>query len=123
MYRAAVSRCRLGNPQPVCSRRANRRRMEMLTMASSQAAWTLEQLHRLPDDGNKYELVQGQLFVTPAPGVPHQNIIAVLNRILLPYVERWKLGCVHQARAIVRHAGSEVEPDMMVRPLADPAEH
>jgi hypothetical protein len=27
----------------------------------------LEQLHRLPDDGNKYELVRGELFVTPAP--------------------------------------------------------
>ena len=26
--------------------------------------WTLEELHSLPDDGNKYELIHGELFVT-----------------------------------------------------------
>ena len=30
--------------------------------------WTLEELHRLPDDGNKYELVRGEVFVTPGRG-------------------------------------------------------
>lgn len=38
------------------------------SMAVSLATkrWTLRELHSLPDDGNKYELVNGELFVTPA---------------------------------------------------------
>ena len=46
-------------------------------------AWTLEEVHRLPDDGNKYELVRGELFVTPAT-VDHETIIARLARVLEP---------------------------------------
>ena len=33
-------------------------------MATKVRPWTLEEVHRLPDDGNKYELVRGELFVT-----------------------------------------------------------
>ena len=36
-------------------------------MATQLKRWTLEEVHSLPDDGNKYELVHGELFVTPAP--------------------------------------------------------
>jgi hypothetical protein len=31
--------------------------------------WTVEQLDRLPDDGNRYEVLDGELFVTPATRV------------------------------------------------------
>ena len=34
-------------------------------VAANTKLWTLEELHSLPDDGNKYELVRGELFVTP----------------------------------------------------------
>lgn len=34
-------------------------------MATKLKRWTLEELHSLPDDGNKYELIRGELFVTP----------------------------------------------------------
>ena len=91
-------------------------------MASRQGAWTIAQMHRLPEDGNKYEVVRGDLFVTPAPGVHHETLLVALTRILSPHVERWKLGGVFHPRAVIRHSGSEVEPDLMVRALADPAE-
>jgi Uma2 family endonuclease len=81
------------------------------------ARWTLAEVHRLPDDGNRYELVHGELFVTPAPSYAHQSIIAVLTHRLYRYVEEQKLGHVHTARAVVRRRGSEVEPDIMVRPI------
>ena len=77
--------------------------------------WTLEQLHRLPDDGNKYELVRGELFVTPPPSEEHEFITARLSRIIDPYVARHRLGHVLRPRAVVRLQGSEVEPDLMVR--------
>jgi hypothetical protein len=42
------------------------------------AEHTLGELHRLPEDGNKYEVVRGELFVTPAPSVRHEPIVDVL---------------------------------------------
>lgn len=77
--------------------------------------WTLELLHRLPDDGNKYELVRGELFVTPPPGDEHETILARLNEILTPFVSAHRLGHVYRPRAVMRFQGSEVEPDLMVR--------
>ena len=62
--------------------------------------WTLEELHSLPDDGNKYELVHGELFVTPPPSAPHQDIIARLARVLDRYVDEQRLGWVYQARSV-----------------------
>src|SRR3954471_23794039 len=64
-------------------------------VSTETTPWTLEELHRLPDDGNKYELVYGELFVTPAPSPSHEELIAILVHRLVGYVERWNLGRVH----------------------------
>ena len=84
-------------------------------MAASTKQWTLEELHSLPDDGNKYELIDGELYVTPPPNPEHETILARLSRILEPYVARHGLGFVYHPRSVVRIGGSEVEPDLMVR--------
>jgi Uma2 family endonuclease len=91
-----------------------------MAMATATKKWTLEELHSLPDDGNKYELVRGELFVTPPPTDFHETISAKLTRILDPYVATHGLGYVYRPRAVMRFTGSEVEPDLMVRqPQAD----
>lgn len=84
-------------------------------MATGVKRWTLDEVHSLPDDGNKYELVRGELFVTPPPGEDHETILALLSAILQPYVAAHGLGVVYHPRAVVRFEGSEVEPDLMVR--------
>lgn len=84
-------------------------------MATKLKRWTLDELHSLPDDGNKYELIHGELFVTPAPSDDHETILARLTRILDRYVEANTLGHVYHPRAVFRFEGSEVEPDLMVR--------
>ncbi len=86
-----------------------------MEMATKLKRWTLDEVHRLPDDGNKYELVRGELFVTPPPNDDHETILARLSRILDRYVEANGLGLVYHPRAVVRFEGSEVEPDLMVR--------
>ena len=87
-----------------------------MLMALSTRAWTLAELDRLPDDGNKYELVDGELFVTPAPSPAHEQLASVLHGIIAPYVREQQLGRVYTPRAVVRTDASEVEPDLMVRP-------
>jgi hypothetical protein len=45
-----------------------------MRMATDTKRWTLEELHRLPDEGNKYEIVGGELYVTPAPYVAEHRV-------------------------------------------------
>ncbi|MGH7622479.1 MAG: Uma2 family endonuclease, partial [Gemmatimonadaceae bacterium] len=84
-------------------------------MATETKPWTLEELHRLPDDGNKYELVRGELFVTPPPNEAHEDILSRLTPLLDPFVAANGLGRVYHPRSVLRFEGSEVEPDVMVR--------
>jgi Uma2 family endonuclease len=76
--------------------------------------WTLDELHSLPDDSNKYEVVRGELLVTPAPTPRHEAILARLTRILDPYAAKNALGLIYH-RGLLRFEDSEAEPDLMVR--------
>ena len=92
-----------------------------MAMPAASKQWTLEEVHSLPDDDNKYELIHGELYVTPPPSPGHDLAIARLNAVLIPYVVRHDLGLVFHPRSVIRWRGSEVEPDLMVRrpPLED----
>ena len=46
------------------------------------APFTVEDLDRMPDDGHRYELIDGMLIVSPAPGLPHQRVALVLGTLL-----------------------------------------
>ncbi len=46
--------------------------------------FTADQVRALPDDGNRYELVRGELLVTPSPRAWHQEIVARLLVALTP---------------------------------------
>jgi len=94
-----------------------------MAMPAVSKRWTLDEVHSLPDDGNKYELIHGELYVTPPPSTEHDTVIARLTALLVPYVIRQGLGLVFFPRSVVRWRGSEVEPDLTVRvPLADPSD-
>jgi len=92
-------------------------------MAATTKQWTLEEVDSLPDDGNRYELVRGELFVTPPPTDPHETIGARLSHLLFAYVEKERLGYVYRPQAVMHFERSEVAPDLMVRqpnPNPDP---
>lgn len=50
----------------------------MVMPAPSSVAWTVEMVHALPDDGNRHEVIDGELFVSPAPSMLHQRALARL---------------------------------------------
>ena len=49
-------------------------------MALSQITW--QDVQQLPDDGNRYEAIAGELYVTPAPSLRHQRISMRLTLLL-----------------------------------------
>ncbi len=54
--------------------------------------WTREEVLALPDDGNRYELIDGELLVSPSPRAIHQRaVIALYNRVY-PYLRYNHLG-------------------------------
>ena len=76
--------------------------------------YTLDNLEHFPDDGQRYELLEGFLIVTPAPGLPHQLVATRLAVIL---------GTLLGSRAYVTGPGvverkprTHLEPDLLVFP-------
>jgi Uma2 family endonuclease len=52
--------------------------MASVTTMPATGDWTVDDLDRLPDDGLRYELVDGVLLVSASPLVPHQVGLAAL---------------------------------------------
>jgi Uma2 family endonuclease len=48
----------------------------------SAGEWTIADLERLPDTGNRYEIVDGSLLVSPPPGVGHAIVTESMARLL-----------------------------------------
>jgi len=88
-------------------------------MAQASTTWTGERVRALPDDGLRYELVDGELLVTPSPGWTHQTAVAALFRRLDGYVGSNALGWVRFAPADISLGEDEVlQPDLFVIPAA-----
>lgn len=82
--------------------------------------WTVDDLAGLPDDGQRYEVIDGELFVTPAPSFDHQAAAGALFRLLSDYVERERVGFAFVAPAdITFSAKRSVQPDVFVVPAAN----
>jgi Uma2 family endonuclease len=78
---------------------------------SESGRWTIDLLETLPDDGNRYECIDGELYVTPPPATAHQWMVSMLLRLLGPYVDESGIGFTFTAPT-----GVEVDPSTMVEP-------
>ncbi|HXM50810.1 MAG TPA: hypothetical protein VN956_23405 [Pyrinomonadaceae bacterium] len=55
---------------------------------------TVADLDACPDDNNRYELIEGELFVSRAPGLPHQIVIQNFQVALVDYLKSNPIGRV-----------------------------
>jgi Uma2 family endonuclease len=58
-----------------------------MAMPDLARRYTAAEVLAFPEDGNRYEVVQGELLVTPAPRLDHQLVISRLLRYLHNYLE------------------------------------
>jgi Uma2 family endonuclease len=91
-------------------------------MPATIADWTVDMLDALPDDGQRYEIIDGELFVTPGPGEFHQDIAGALYRRLHEYLVGHGVGKAMISPADVRRGDrkrNRVQPDVFVVRLTD----
>lgn len=81
----------------------------------AQGEWTWEDYLRLPDDGNRYEIIEGVLYVTAAPIYDHQFSVSELFAELHRFVKDRGLGVVLVAPFDVRlpDVTDPVQPDVL----------
>lgn len=78
--------------------------------------WTYADYRRLPDDGQRYEVIRGHLYVSPAPSTIHQRTLSRLNRVLDRFVLDHGLGEVFFAPfdiLLPEGIGEPVQPDLV----------
>jgi Uma2 family endonuclease len=73
--------------------------------------YTADMVRALPDDGNRYETVHGELLVTPAPRVTHQVVLGRLHLALGKYLEQHPVGVLLTSPADISWG-----PDILVQP-------
>jgi len=79
--------------------------------------YTAEMVRNLPEDGRRYEVVHGELLVTPAPRLWHQEVMLRLAIALSRYLDREPVGHVLTSPADISFAPDTlVQPDVFVVP-------
>ena len=92
--------------------------MTSLAAIPTGRPFTVDDLETMPDDGNRYEVIDGMLIVTPAPGWHHQEMGGAL------YVHL-RAACPRELRVMIAPFAlrtaqdSEVQPDVLVTRYVD----
>jgi Uma2 family endonuclease len=86
-----------------------------LMLRSADATWDRVRWETLPVDGNRYEVIDGVLYMTTAPSAFHQWIIRQIVRVLFQQVDDSGVGITLWAPIGLFMAGCDpVQPDIVV---------
>ncbi len=81
----------------------------------AQGSWTYDDYAALPDDGQRYEIVNGVLVLAPAPTPDHQSIAVRIAYYLFPHVDLAGIGKLFPSPIDVDLGPKDVfQPDLVV---------
>ena len=80
-----------------------------------QGKWTYEDYARLPDNGMRYEVIRGNLYMSPAPRTKHQEVSFALAVEMHHYSKERALGRVYVAPidVVLPNLAAPVQPDIL----------
>lgn len=92
-----------------------------VVLRSVDAAWTAADWAQLPhDDGNRYEIIDGVLYVSTAPSARHQRIIRTIALACFAQIDARDLGITLWSPIGVFMPGAQpLQPDLLVIPKDD----
>src|SRR5262245_12901165 len=94
--------------------------MVMPAIRYGRTAADVRLLSEESDAGPRYELIDGELLVTPAPRAEHQFAVVEFERVLYEYVEREQLGStLHSPADLELKPESVTQPDVFVVPATE----
>ena len=74
---------------------------------------TVADLEAMPDDGNRYEIIEGELFLSKAPGVPHQRVSGEVFDSFRSYLRKHPIGEVLATPGLILSGTDAVIPDLV----------
>lgn len=91
--------------------------MPILQQDAVGRRWSVEDVWVIPDDGNRYETVDGELLVSPAPRYGHQVVASEIWLALREWVRAHQVGFAMMSPAdVILDAYTLVQPDVFVLP-------
>ena len=83
-------------------------------MSSIEHLITVADLEKFPDDdGNRYELIEGELYVSTAPGLSHQLVLVNLLSAFISYLKTNPIGKIVPGAVAVFSNFDAVIPDLV----------
>jgi Uma2 family endonuclease len=77
--------------------------------------WTYEDYLRLPDDGPRCEIIEGERHMTPAPWSRHQLVSQRLAFLLMSFLRETELGVLYYAPFdVILADDTVVQPDIVI---------
>ncbi len=87
-----------------------------MAMGISVPLYTVDDLEHFPDDGNRYELLDGLLLVTPQAAAVHQIVASRIQGELIVMLQKPGLAHVVGPGAVERRPRTQLQPDILVYP-------
>jgi len=102
------------NPTPKIKDQKPKAKDRIRIMSSIEHLITLADLEKYPDDdGNRYELIEGELYVSTAPGIPHQLVLVNLLTAFTSYLKTNPIGKIVPGAGAVFSNFDAVIPDLV----------
>jgi Uma2 family endonuclease len=86
-----------GEPAELLCSAELRYSLSIMTTVSTPVLLTVENYKILPETGPRYQLIEGCLYMAPAPNRYHQDISRNLEKILLDYLDEHPIGKIYDA--------------------------
>ena len=97
-----------------------------MVMPETARRYTVDEVLAFPSDGNRYELVHGELLVSPAPRLVHQKVVGWIHSRLANYLAPYaRVAEVLLSPADITWGTQDdlAQPDIFVVPVSETAEN
>ena len=80
---------------------------------TAQALFTVADLDLMPEDGNRYEIIEGDIFMSRAPTLLHQLVVHGFDKNIGVYLDHNPIGIVVPGPGVIFDEFNGVIPDVV----------